>query len=96
MNQKMPRLVRAKSVRPLQGCVVRVEFEDGVMRDVNLEPYLRGPVFDPIRHNQDLFRSVSIVDGVLTWTNGADIDPDVLYYRLAPAHLAAEATATET
>jgi hypothetical protein len=28
---------------------------------------------------------MQVVEGALTWENGADIDPDVLYYDLKPA-----------
>jgi hypothetical protein len=67
---------------------VRVIFDSGEERVLDLEHYLRGPVFAPIRENQQLFRSVALEQGVLTWDCGdykADIDPDVLYYGLTPA-----------
>ncbi len=37
----MKRLVRVRSVAPLTGFVVSLEFSDGTVRDVNLEKYLR-------------------------------------------------------
>jgi hypothetical protein len=85
-------LVRACQVEPLEGFRARVAFEDGTHAELDLAPYLRGPVFDPIRADLHLFRAVKVVGGVLTWDNGADIDPDVLYYGLAPAWLEAEQT----
>ena len=78
-------LVRAKSVQPLSEFVVRVTFTDETMRDVDLEPYLHGPVFEPIRNQAELFRAVRVEYGALTWPNGADIDPDVLYHGGTPA-----------
>ena len=33
----------------------------------------------------DTFRALKVENGVITWSNGADIDPDVLYYGLTPA-----------
>ena len=77
-------LVRAQSVQPLTGFLVRVVFTDGTTRDVDLTPYLQGPIFEPIRRQADLFRSVRVEYGALTWPNGADIDPDVLYHGGAP------------
>ncbi|MCC7358007.1 MAG: DUF2442 domain-containing protein [Anaerolineales bacterium] len=65
--------------------VVRVTFTDETVRDVDLEPYLRGPVFEPIRAQVELFRAVRVEYGALTWPNGADIDPDVLYHGGTPA-----------
>ena len=77
-------LVRAQNVQPLTGFVVRVVFTDGTTRDIDLTPYLQGPIFEPIRLQADLFRSVRVEFGALTWPNGADIDPDVLYHGGTP------------
>ena len=62
-------------------------FTDDSMRIVDLEPYLRGPIFEPIRHDLAVFQSVRVDSrtGAIAWENGADIDPDVLYLNLKPA-----------
>ncbi len=62
-----------------------VTFENDTQREIDLEPYLRGPIFEPIRNNTNMFRSMKIEGGTIAWENGADIDPDVLYYNLKPA-----------
>lgn len=80
-------LVRVGSVEPLEGFMVRLEFEDGTRKEVDLEPYLRGPIFEPIRNEPTIFRAMKIEGGTIAWDNGADIDPDVLYYDLKPAWL---------
>jgi hypothetical protein len=64
---------------------VRLEFEDGTQKEMDLEPYLHGPVFEPIRRDMRVFRSVKVEEVTIAWENGADIDPDVLYYDLTPA-----------
>ena len=69
----------------MKGFHVRVEFEDGTERELDLQPYLHGPVFEPIRNEPAVFRSLRVEGGAITWANGADIDPDVLYYDLKPA-----------
>lgn len=81
------KLVRIKSVKPLEKFVVHLEFTDGTNRDIDLEPYLRGKVFEPLRQNKDAFRAVKVDErmGTIVWENGADIDPDVLYHGLKPA-----------
>ncbi len=79
------RLVRVREVEPLEGFRVRLEFEDGTQKEVDLEPYLRGPIFEAIRRDIRVFRSVKVEGGTIAWDNGADIDPDVLYYDLMPA-----------
>lgn len=78
-------LVRVLEATHLGSFRVRVRFTDGSRRVIDLEPYLRGPIFEPIRADATLFAAVRVEDGALTWPNGADIDPDVLYHDLTPA-----------
>lgn len=93
MNVLGPR-VRVRAVEPLDRFKVRVTFENGVTRDIDLAPYLRGPIFDPVRTNPDVFRAVRVEGGTIAWTNGADIDPDVLYYNLKPTWMEGETLRT--
>lgn len=81
------KLVRIQSVKPLHDFVVSLNFTDGTRREINLEPYLRGKVFENIRQNPAVFRELKIDErmGTIVWENGADIDPDVLYHDLKPA-----------
>ena len=83
-------LVRVRSVKPLDRFRVHLEFEDGTQREADLAIYLRGPIFEPIRNDPALFRSVRVKGGTVAWPNGADIDPDVLYYGLKPAWMEGE------
>lgn len=76
--------VRAQTVQPLTGQIVRVTFTDGTRREVELKPYLRGPIFEPIRRDTEPFRAVRVAFGALTWPNAADIDPNVLYHGGTP------------
>lgn len=81
------KLVRIKSVKPLDDFVVFLEFTDGTSREIDLEPFLHGKIFAPLRQNKNAFRSVKVDErmGTIVWENGADIDPDVLYHGLKPA-----------
>jgi hypothetical protein len=81
------KLVRVQSVKPLKDFIVVVEFTDGTKREINLEPFLRGKVFETIRQNPALFQAMKIDEqmGTIVWENGSDIDPDVLYHNLKPA-----------
>jgi hypothetical protein len=80
-------MVRIQSVMPLEGFSVKLTFTDGTEREVDLAPYLHGPVFEPLKENPEAFRSVRVDDelGTIVWPNGADICPDVLYESLTPA-----------
>lgn len=81
------KMVRVTSVAPLDGFELRVGFTDGTVRVIDVERFLRGPVFDLIRKDRSVFESVSVDRelGVVVWPNGADIDPDVLYGLREPA-----------
>ena len=80
-------MVRATAVRPLEGYNLRVAFTDGSERIIDVERFLRGPIFEPIRRDRALFEAVRVDEelGVVFWPNGADIDPDVLYGSEQPA-----------
>jgi hypothetical protein len=88
----MARPVRIRSVEPLAGFKVRLGFTNGTEKEIDLEPYLHGPVFEPLRQDPALFRRVSVDErmGTIVWENGADMDPDVLYLGLTPAWMEAE------
>ena len=92
MNRPGP-LVRVKSVDPLEHFRVRVTFQNDVQREIDLEKFLRGEIFEPIRKDAAVFRSVKVTGGTIGWDNGADIDPDVLYYDLKPAWMEEEVKA---
>ncbi|MBA3291059.1 MAG: DUF2442 domain-containing protein [Actinobacteria bacterium] len=79
------RLVHVTEVEPLEGFVLRVSFTDGVTREVDVDELLRGPVFEPLRANPELFRQVRVESGATVWPNGADIDPVVLHGSAEPA-----------
>ena len=81
------KLVRIRAVEVLEDFNVRLEFTDGTHGEIDLEVYLRGPIFEPIRNNPAMFRAVKVDTrmGSIGWDNGADIDPDVLSYGFKPA-----------
>jgi hypothetical protein len=80
-------MIRVAQVEPLDGYRLRVRFANGETRDVDVERYLRGPVFEPIRKDRALFAAVTVDEelGVVVWPNGADIDSAVLYGAREPA-----------
>ncbi len=81
------KLVRVQSAVVVEGHTVRIEFEDGSAKELDLTPLMHGPIFDELLDNPELFRQITIRGGTLSWPNGADIDPDVLYYDLTPASM---------
>ncbi len=60
--------------------LLRVHFDDGTVKNINVEPVLYGELYGPLRR-KELFDKVTVDDevGTLVWPNGADFDPDMLY-----------------
>ena len=92
--EKLGRRIRVVAAQPLQGFRVLLTFENGARREIDLEPYFRGPIFEVLRNDAAQFRAIRIAGGTISWANGADIDPDVLYYGLKPACAAAPTNAS--
>ena len=55
-------------------------FEDGSAKHVDLEPYLDGEIFEPLR-DIEYFKTVRVNSEIdtIVWDNGADMSPDFLY-----------------
>ena len=81
------RTARVTAVAPSEGFVLRLGFDDGTTREVDLENELWGPIFEPLRQDPELFRQVRVDGelGTIVWPNGADMDPDVLHGDHLPA-----------
>jgi hypothetical protein len=81
----MSDFIRVQAVEPRDIPIVHVTFTNGEERDIDLTPYIaRGPIFAPVRNDPTFFRLVRVEGGTIAWPNGADVDPDVLYYDLGP------------
>lgn len=80
-------MTRVKSVKVLEGFKVELTFTDGTQKALDLSPYLRGPIFEPLRKDPAKFRQVCVDPelGTIVWPNGADVCPDVLIHGRVPA-----------
>jgi len=68
------------AVRVLRSYVLEIGFADGIIQQVDVEPLLSKPIFEPLR-DPDFFRAVHVdpVLGTIVWPNGADLSPEFLY-----------------
>lgn len=57
---------------------IRLAFNDGVEGTVDFEPWLQGPVFEPLK-NTEYFQRFFLDGGTVSWPNGADIAPETLH-----------------
>ena len=71
----LPSVVGAEYV---DGHRIRVEFNDGSESVIDFRPWLRGPVFEPLK-DEAYFRRFFLDGGTVAWPNGADIAPETLY-----------------
>lgn len=57
---------------------LRLVFSEGTAKVVDFKPWLRGPVFEPLKDTA-YFRRFFLDGGTVAWPNGADIAPETLY-----------------
>jgi hypothetical protein len=73
----LPAIVRAEYRGEYR---IHLTFNDGLENTVDFEPWLDGPVFEPLR-DPAYFRRFFLEGGTVAWPNGADIAPETLYER---------------
>lgn len=82
----MSRPARVVGVDHLGGHRLRLTFSDGLVRELDLGAMLVGGVFAPLQDEESFGRvSVDPVAGTICWSNGVDLDPDVLHGDFQPA-----------
>jgi hypothetical protein len=63
---------------------LRLAFNDGTQKTVDVRPLLGGPIFEPLLDASYFARGrLDLVCGTVVWPNGADFAPEALY-ELAP------------
>jgi hypothetical protein len=84
----MSRLPRVLEVEHLGERRLRLTFSDGLVRELDFADVIqsRGGVFEPL--GEPAFFAQAAVDpivGTIAWSNGVDLDPDVLQRDPEPA-----------
>ena len=79
-------MIAVSRVEALEGYKLRLGFDDGSERVVDLSDVLWGTMGEPLR-DIDYFRRVRVDPELRTivWPNGFDLDPDVLHGDYEPA-----------
>ena len=74
-------MVDVTSVEIVRDRTVRLQFADGSTRTVDLRPFLWGPAFERIAHDDEFFGQVRVDEeiGTIVWPNGADLAPALLH-----------------
>ena len=71
----LPAVVRAEH---RGGFRIHLVFNDQSEATIDFEPWLDGPVFEPLKA-ASYFRRFFVEGGTVVWPNGADIAPETLY-----------------
>jgi hypothetical protein len=71
----LPSVIRAKYE---DGFRIHFTFSDNVHGTVDLQSWLEGPIFEPLK-DRSYFQQFFIDGGTVVWPNGADIAPETLY-----------------
>lgn len=66
-------------VKTLNGLNVRLVFEDGTQKDINLAALLQGGNLEALRSDEAAFQTAKVQDGNLVWANGAMLSAQTLY-----------------
>jgi hypothetical protein len=79
-------IIDVTGVEVLRDRVVRLTFENGQVRDIDLAPLLWGPAFAPLA-DDEVFEQVRVDTdaGTIVWPGGADISAHTLYEMSSPA-----------
>ena len=73
-------IVRVTSAAVCGDFRLRLTFNDGTSKTVDLEQQLKGPVFEPLKDPAYFAQGVlDPVCGTVVWPNGADIAPETLH-----------------
>jgi len=73
-------IYKVKAFRKIAPYTLKVEFNDGTVREIYFYPILKGKLYGALR-DLSLFNQVKIDPEVhtLVWPNGADFDPATLH-----------------
>ena len=71
----LPSVIRAKYDG---GFRIHFTFSDNVQGTVDLQSWLEGPIFEPLK-DRSYFQRFFIDGGTVVWPNGADVAPETLY-----------------
>jgi len=69
---------KVKSVKVLDDYILELEFDNGEKGHFSMEPYLKYPVYFPLKDYQ-LFRTAKATMGFVSWNEDIDMSPDNLY-----------------
>jgi len=71
-------LIRVTDVEYLRDYIMRLEFSDGVQKQIDFYPLLKGKLFEPLKDKNN-FIQFGLNHWTIEWSNGADLAPEFLH-----------------
>ena len=71
-------MLRVTDVDYIGDYCLSLTFNDGVSKQIDLQPYLKGEVFGELLDKQQ-FIQYALTPVTIEWANGADLAPEFLY-----------------
>jgi len=71
-------LIRVTDVEYLQDYTMRLEFSDGMQKQIDFYPLLKGKLFEPLKDKNN-FIQFGLNHWTIEWANGADLAPEFLH-----------------
>jgi hypothetical protein len=77
MSEQVLHVDRARHVRDY---LLNITVDDGTRKTVDVEPLLKGEMFEPLRDTGQLTKlTIDPISKTIVWPNGADLAPEALY-----------------
>jgi hypothetical protein len=77
--------VSVHNVKPLADYKLELTFENHEVKVFDVKPYLNTGLFQTLK-DEKKFRSVKISFDTIEWSNGIDLDPEILYEKSIAVH----------
>lgn len=71
-------LIRVVDVEYIKDYIMRLEFSDGKIKEIDFLPLLKGKMYEPLK-DKKMFIQFALTSWTLEWVNGADFAPEYLY-----------------
>ncbi len=71
-------LINVIQAKYIEDFKILLEFNNGVSGIIDLQPYLEGEIFQPLK-DINFFKNFKLDSWTIYWENGADFAPEFLY-----------------
>jgi hypothetical protein len=77
-------LLRIRQAIPLEKWKLQLTLTDGSVIERDISGLMVGPIFEPLKIDENLFKQVRVEHGTVVWPNGADLCPDTVIWGGSP------------